>query len=229
MKNYVIISNKAEEVQVLQNYLQHIPGAQVVATFPNAENKTLDVAQLDCDVILGTLSLIDRPALTELKRKYPAAYIITLGNQQQIEDSKMETDVFAFLQSPFSFERMISLVNNINVAANVLTEKKDYIFIKSEYKLIKINLSDILYITGMKDYTQVFLKGKSSPLTTLQNLKEFEQKLPLYEFIRVHRSYIISLAHVECIARNEVSINGQHIPIGDAYRHQLETIIQKNS
>ncbi|MFX8723718.1 LytTR family DNA-binding domain-containing protein, partial [Acinetobacter baumannii] len=69
--------------------------------------------------------------------------------------------------------------------------KKAFLFVKSDYKLIKINLSDVLYMAGLRDYTRIFLKGRPSPLTTLQNLKEFETKLPDDDFIRIHRSYII--------------------------------------
>lgn len=105
----------------------------------------------------------------------------------------------------------------------------DYIFIKSEYKLIRINLSDILFLSGLRDYTQVFLKGKVSPLTTLQNLKDFESKLPDTAFIRVHRSYIVSLGQVDTISRNEITIGTYTIPIGHAYRQLLDEMIQKNS
>lgn len=107
--------------------------------------------------------------------------------------------------------------------------KRKYVFIKSDYKLIRINLADILFLSGLRDYTQVYLKGKTSPLTTLQNLKEFETKLTESDFIRVHRSYIISLSQVDSISRNEISIGTHTIPIGNAYREMLDNAIIKNS
>lgn len=107
--------------------------------------------------------------------------------------------------------------------------KRVFLFIKSEYKLIKINLSDVLYLSGMRDYTQLYLKGKTSPLTTLQNLKEFETKLPEDDFIRVHRSYIIAIGQVDSISRNEISIGHHIIPIGNSYKQALDGMIQKNS
>jgi hypothetical protein len=107
--------------------------------------------------------------------------------------------------------------------------KNIFAFVKSDYKLIRINLSDILFLSGLRDYTQIFLKGKTSPLTTLQNLKEFESKLPETIFVRVHRSYIISLSQVDSISRNEISIGTHTIPIGNAYRQLLDDMITKNS
>ena len=108
--------------------------------------------------------------------------------------------------------------------------KRTFLFIKSEYKLIKINLGDILFLSGLRDYTQIYMKGKASPLTTLQNLKQFESKLPDDNFIRVHRSYIVALNHIDSISRNEISIAPHHtIPVGNAYKPAFEEIIEKNS
>ncbi|MDE3143023.1 MAG: LytTR family transcriptional regulator [Bacteroidota bacterium] len=116
-------------------------------------------------------------------------------------------------------------MRNVNPDKN----KRSYLFIKSEYKLIRINLSDVLFLSGLRDYTQIYLKGKASPLTTLQNLKEFETKLPEDNFIRVHRSYIIAIGQVDTISRNEISIGHHTIPIGSAYKPGLDSIIEKNS
>src|ERR1043165_8790409 len=82
--------------------------------------------------------------------------------------------------------------------------RRNFILIKSEYKLVKAWLDDIIFISAMKDYTQVFIEGKTAPITTLQNLKDFEIKLPQSEFIRIHRSFMIALQHIDCISRNEV-------------------------
>ena len=108
-------------------------------------------------------------------------------------------------------------------------EKITYLFIKSDYKLIKINLNDVLYLSGLKDYTQIYLRGKASPLTTLQNLKEFESKLPQNDFVRVHRSYIVAMVQIDYISRNEIIIGTTHIPIGNSFRPALDEVIEKHS
>ncbi len=107
--------------------------------------------------------------------------------------------------------------------------KRNFLFIKSEYKLIKINLNDVLFLSGLRDYTQIYIKGKASPLTTLQNLKEFESKLPEDNFIRVHRSYIVAINHIDTISRNEISIGHSTIPIGNAYKAAFDEMIAKHS
>ncbi|MFL9482155.1 LytR/AlgR family response regulator transcription factor [Chitinophagaceae bacterium LWZ2-11] len=108
-------------------------------------------------------------------------------------------------------------------------KRRDFLFVKSEYKLIKINLHDVLYLSGLRDYTQIYFKGKASPLTTLQNLKEFESKLSIDQFLRVHRSYIIAISQIDSISRNEINIGTHNIPIGSAYRQALHEMVEKNS
>ncbi|HEY4875455.1 MAG TPA: LytTR family DNA-binding domain-containing protein [Puia sp.] len=108
-------------------------------------------------------------------------------------------------------------------------KSKQFVFIKSEYKIIKVRYEDIVFCEGMKDYTQVHIKGKANPLLTLHNLKSFLSKLPDEEFIRVHRSYIISLSHIDSIARNEIYIGRKIIPIGHSYKNEFYKIIEHNS
>jgi len=108
-------------------------------------------------------------------------------------------------------------------------QHREFLFVKSEYKLVKIILADVLFLSGLRDYTQIYLKGKSTPLTTLQNLKEFETKLSPDEFIRVHRSYIVSIKQIDTITRSEITIGSHRIPLGLSFKPALDTMIEKNS
>ncbi|MDP4283808.1 MAG: LytTR family DNA-binding domain-containing protein [Bacteroidota bacterium] len=106
---------------------------------------------------------------------------------------------------------------------------KDFVFIKSEYKIVKINFDDILFCKGMKDYIQIYLNGKSQPVVTLKSLNAFETKLPPHKFVRVHRSYIVSLRHIDSISKNEISIGKQIVPIGSMFKADFFTIVDLNS
>ena len=81
----------------------------------------------------------------------------------------------------------------------------------------------------MRDYTQIYLKNKPNPLVTLINLKEFEKKFEELHFVRVHRSYIVSLSQVDSISKNEINIGIHNIPIGNSYREKLHIAIEKSS
>ena len=107
--------------------------------------------------------------------------------------------------------------------------KHDFVFVKSEYKIIKIILDDIMFCEGMKDYTQIYVNGRMQPVLTLQNLKNFSTRLPESQFVRVHRSFVISLQHIETISRNEISIGKKIVPIGNSYRNDFFNIIEQYS
>jgi DNA-binding LytR/AlgR family response regulator len=108
-------------------------------------------------------------------------------------------------------------------------KSKKFVFIKSEYKIFKVKFEDILFCEGMKDYTQVYIKGKSDPLLTLNNLKSFSAKLPADEFMRVHRSYIVSITHIDSIVRNEIYVGKKIIPIGDSFKSDFYEMVESNS
>jgi DNA-binding LytR/AlgR family response regulator len=117
---------------------------------------------------------------------------------------------------------------NTNVHRKPVKSKR-FVFIKSEYKIIKVKFEDIIFCEGLKDYTQIYLKGKSDPILTLHNLKSFLSKLPGDEFIRVHRSYIISLNHIDTITRNEIYIGKKIIPVGNSFKSEFYKVIECNS
>jgi two-component system, LytTR family, response regulator len=108
-------------------------------------------------------------------------------------------------------------------------QKHDFVFIKSEYKIVKIKFDDILFCKGMKDYIQVYVNGKLNPIVTLKSLNAFETKLPPDKFIRVHRSYIVSLLHIDSISKNEISIGKQLVPIGNIFKQDFFKMVEMNS
>jgi DNA-binding LytR/AlgR family response regulator len=229
MRKIIIIHNNSNEVSLLQEYLKTTPGILIAGIFVSLAEAGPTLEEINCDIIFSTKEVLS--VLIAGEKELPV--LVCMGAQEEQFSSAENRTIFAWLQNPFSHERLLSLIQNIELymlqLSNRTTEKREYVFIKSEYKLIKINLSDILFLSGLRDYTQVFLKGKVSPLTTLQNLKDFENKLPENSFIRVHRSYIVSLAQVDSISRNEISIGTYTIPIGNAYRQLLDDMISKNS
>ncbi len=117
------------------------------------------------------------------------------------------------------------------LAGRKTTKLRDehFFFIKSEYRIIKVNFDDIIFCEGLKDYTQVYTVRKTKPIITLQNLKTFAERLPANRFVRIHRSYIVSLQHVESITKKEVEIGDRIVPIGNSFRSHLMEIVKRNS
>ena len=120
------------------------------------------------------------------------------------------------------------LISKSSTALNAHVQH-DFVFVKSEYKIIKIKLENIMFCAGMKDYTQIYVADKNQPILTLQNLKNFQARLPAKDFVRVHRSFVVSLFHVDSISKNEITIGKKTIPIGNSYRNDFFSIVEKYS
>lgn len=112
---------------------------------------------------------------------------------------------------------------------NESTDKPDFIYVKSDYKLIQISLKDILYIEGLKDYVKIHLEGESRPILSLTSLKALEEKLPTDRFIRVHRSYIVQKQKIKVIDKARIVFGKEYIPVSESYKQELQNYINDHS
>ncbi|MBG9374853.1 LytTR family transcriptional regulator [Panacibacter sp. DH6] len=183
-------------------------------------------------VLFVDATIMSEETVRQVKTAVPSILIVVL-KQKDMVPGIFYKDVFSYLNSPVVFGDLFSVMSNAlqycSQRGKAMMRNRDFVLIKSEYRLLKIRLADILFVEGMKDYVKIWLKDKNAPVTTLQNLKEFEAKLPADNFIRVHKSYIVALQHIDCIARNEIVIGNHSIPVGDAFRNGLNGFILSHS
>ena len=150
-----------------------------------------------------------------------------------------ELDVVDYLLKPYSFERFLKAVNKAQEHLSLLEKNQNmpsgeeisfsnqFIFVKSDYKLVKIEIAEIQYIESLKDYVKIIVGDK--PVVTLSSMKAIEEKLVAPDFIRVHRSFMVNLRKIQYIQRNFVKVGDKEIPIGDNYKESfLQVINQKN-
>jgi len=104
----------------------------------------------------------------------------------------------------------------------------DQIFVKSEYQSIRVNLEDVLYVESMKDYVKIFLRGNTKPTFTLMTISSMEDELPSSNFMRVHRSFIVALNKIDSTKRNGITIQNNHIPIGEIYKNNFNGFQNKH-
>ena len=146
-----------------------------------------------------------------------------------------ELNAIDYLMKPIPLERFMKAVNKVidmQVGEKSAPEKKkeNFIFVKADKKLIKVNFDDILYIEGLKDY--VIIRQKEGRVITLHTMKSLEAKLPDHIFKRIHRSYIVNIGAIDAIVGNMIELKEKsqvkHIPIGKNYREELLKVINKN-
>ncbi len=238
----IIVDDEPLALDVLETYIEQVPELELVARCSNAleANKVLAEEEVDLmflDIQMPQLTGIDflkslvRPPLVVFTTAYPNYAI-----------EGFELDALDYLLKPISMERFLKAVNRAadmlklrhaddqpatEPADDTLQAEDDFIFVKADKKLVRVNYDDVLYIEGLKDY--VIIRMEKGRVITLQTMKSLEDKLPRNRFQRIHRSYIVNLDKIQAIIGNMVEVieKGQvkHLPVGKNYREALLAII----
>ena len=170
---------------------------------------------------------IQMPEIDGLKfistMKNPPAVIITTAHRN-FGPEAFELDVIDYLLKPIRFERLLKSVNKFfdkhaNSASKIVSshEEEIYVYIRVERKMLKIPISEIIFIESLDEYVKVHLKNKV--MITRENISVLEQKLPADQFIRIHRSFLVSIKSVSAIASDGVEISGKILPFGRTFKH----------
>ena len=157
----------------------------------------------------------------------PRVVFTTAFSQYALDGYRV--DALDYLVKPFNYEEFLraagkarayaELVSQHSVAPTAVgVEEEEYLFLKAEYQLVRVALSDVLYVEGLKDYVKVHLKSTPRALLSLMSLKAMEEKLPARRFMRIHRSFIVALDKIEAVRRLTVQIGAVTIPVGDQYK-----------
>ena len=172
----------------------------------------------------------------------PRIIFTTAYNQFALEGYKV--DALDYLLKPFNYEEFLHASNKALAYVELIQRSNtpqpaaeatatpervedDYLFVKVEYQLVRIALTDILYIESLKDYVKIFLKNTEKAILTLSSLKALEEKLPAKRFMRVHRSYIVSLDKINSITRNALHIGKINITVGDQYKEEFTKFLSR--
>lgn len=238
MINSVIIDDEPLAVGLIRDYIEKVPFLKLKATFSNALEAIQYIEEEEVDLLFLDIRMPGISGIDLLKnlKKRPAAIFTTAYQEYAIEGYSL--NVVDYLLKPVPFTRFVSAATRAQDHINMVkssrplyqaVSQQEFIFIKTEYKIVKVDLSDILYIEGLKDYSKIYLKDNSKPIFTLQNLKSFESKLPQDRFIRIHRSYIVSINKINVICKNRVMIAQTDIPVSIGFKNNLQEIVFRNS
>ncbi len=240
----IAVDDEPLALDILEDYISKVPFLELVSKTENAIEALQLVQAGGIDLVFLDIQMPDLTGIQFLKiAKDKSNYILTTAYSQYALES-YDLNVSDYLLKPIAFDRFYKAVEKVKnlvqleeaspavtpepVAASPASSPvQDYIFVKTEHKIQKIQLDDILYIEGLKDYISIYTSTER--IITLQNMKKMEETLPKGEFKRVHKSYIVALDKIESIERSRIAIKGKIIPIGDTYRDDFfKTIEGKN-
>jgi DNA-binding LytR/AlgR family response regulator len=170
---------------------------------------------------------------TRIIEKGPKVIFTTAYEKYALEGYKL--DIVDYLLKPFSYEEFLAAVQKARRLITLEQKEPDridsngeFLFIKSDYKIKRINFDDILYVEGLKDYVKIYTRNDPKPVMSLSTLKLLESKLPESRFMRVHRSFIVNLAKIETIERSRIVFGKTYIPVSDQYREKFQEFLNKN-
>lgn len=240
MINAIAVDDETNALGIIEEFCQLIPGIRLIKCFTdptkvlpyiNESTNAIDLAFLDIQ-----MSRLNGLILAEYLPKDCKIILTTAYPDYALQGYEM--DVVDYLLKPFSFERFKRAIEKVFVLQNLSqqhTQVKtnrmkpagdDFIFVKSDYKTIRVGLLDITFIEGSGNY--VTLHTKKGKIMALQNLKKFEEQLASYQFVRVHRSFIVSLYHIDTIEKGWILIDDHEVPIGESYRDQFQQFLADN-
>jgi two-component system LytT family response regulator len=241
----IAVDDEPLALDIIEDYVSKVPFLQLVKRTENAIEALQLVQAGGIDLVFLDIQMPDLTGIQFLKiASGKSNYILTTAYSQYALES-YDLNVSDYLLKPIAFDRFYKAVEKVHnqllksepaavvtpeppaiqgfMAAPAAQQVQDFIFVKTEHKIQKIQLDDILYIEGLKDYISIFTKTER--IITLQNMKKMEETLPKGDFIRVHKSYIIALDKIASIERSRISIASKIIPIGDTYRDEFFKLI----
>lgn len=225
--NCIIVEDEPLAMERMSDYIRKLPVLSLISSFDNALDAFSFLKSNNVDLIFLDINLGDLSGIQLLESmKIQSAVIITTAYQDHALKS-FELNVTDYLLKPFNFERFLKAVDKVqqSFVQKELFGTKSFFFVKTETRLEKIFLSDVLFIEGMRDYRKIHTITKK--IMTLQTFAEFETVIQASIICRVHKSYMVAIDKIDSIEKDLIYINDTVIPISKSYKQQFLKIIRK--
>lgn len=240
-----IIDDEPLAISLLESYVNKTPFLELAGKYNSAVNALPALSKEPVDLLFLDIQMPELNGM-EFSRilKTDTRIIFTTAFSQYALDS-YKVNALDYLLKPISYADFLKSANKALQWYELLREgastggsrtapsqaaspSVESIFIKTEYKLVQVELRKILYIEGLKDYVKIFVEGEAHPILSLMSMKSLEDMLPANRFIRVHRSFIVQPEKIKIIERNRIVFGKEYIPISDNYKQKfMEFLAQR--
>jgi len=234
----IAVDDEPLALKLVETFIQQTPFLELACTCDNAVDAMSIIREKQPDVVFLDINM---PNLTgmELARllqdqpgPIPKIVFTTAYNHYAIEGYRV--NAVDYLLKPFSYEEFLRASNKVlqlyeetSNSFQTVAADDEFIFLKVEYQWVRISLKEICYIESLKDYVKVHLENSQKALLSLISLKALEEKLPSSKFMRVHRSFIVSLDKISAISKNSIFIDKIEITVGEQYKEAFKVMVDK--
>ncbi|PWG82743.1 LytR/AlgR family response regulator transcription factor [Pararcticibacter amylolyticus] len=223
----LVVDDEPLALDILTDYIEKVPFLELVKATTSAFEALSLVQNNAADLVFLDVQMPELTGIQFLKIINGKCCVILTTAYSQYALDGYELDVCDYLLKPIAFDRFYKAVSKVQsqlapvssvpqAPERPASTAPDFIFVKTEHRIQKIYIHDILYIEGLKDYVSIFTPVER--VITLQHMKKLEEVLPNQRFARVHKSFIVSIDKIESIERGRIQIGDKIIPIGDTYR-----------
>jgi len=230
----LILDDEPIAITVIESHLKEFKDLEVVATCRSASEAFEVLQEQQIDLLFLDIEMPKLDGLTFLKSlKNPPLVLITTAHRNFALDG-FELDVVDYLLKPIPLERLMQAIGKVRRLRAAQTygnvknsEPSAHIFVKCDRENTKVNLADIRYVESLKNHIKIVTANKS--LITMVSISEMEHRLPKNSFIRIHRSFLVNLGHVQNYTHTYLVIDRKSFPLGNAYKAKVLEVLDKNS
>ena len=241
MINCIAIDDEPLALTQLTGYISRVPFLNLVASCQDAFDAMSILSAQKIDLMFVDINMPDLNGMDFVRSltEKPLVIFTTAYSEYAVEGFKV--DALDYLLKPFEFQDLLKaadkarrqfeyrLLEQQGEIGNASQIKGDSLFVKSDYRVVRIDVKNIRYIEGMSEYVRVFVEGEDKPVITLASLQKMEERLPTH-FMRVHRSYIVNLRKITEVSRLRIIFDkNTYIPVGDNYKEKFTEYIGKLS
>lgn len=235
MIHCIAIDDEPLALKQLISYIDKLPGLHLAESFSNAVKALEYLQHNNVDLMFVDINMPDLSGMEFVKSLTNPPKVIFTTAYREFALEGFQVDAADYLVKPISFAAFAKSVEKTHMryfaeAPNTKTHQDDerFLFIKTEYKVVRVKLADIKYIEGMRDYLRIHLEH-DKPIMALMNMGKIQERLPVEAFMRVHRSYIVNLDKIQTIERNRIVFDpNTYIPVSDQYKDVFQEFINRN-
>lgn len=224
----IIVDDEPIAREILESHLQKIKVIKVVATCKNAIEAFNEINSNQIDLIFLDINMPEISGLSFAKSINKNIKVIFTTAYREYAIDGFNLQVVDYLLKPISFERLLQSVNKYlgeivpiiyESAPEIIDERNDFIFVRADRKMVKINFSEIIYVESLSDYIKIHLKDKV--VITRETISNIEVKLPQKDFLRIHRSFIVAIAQINSFTNEYIEVKNKALPISRSYKQQV--------